>query len=1741
LTALFALGAAPAAPLATLDRSSIDARASQSVLLTVSEFGRYAVTVESSQGVALQVLDRMAGAGQVNGVPGKQDGRLDLFLDRGQYKILTTAAGSGKGKAVLAAHAFRELQEAPAVLVEHRLEQARLGDFEQRSYWIEVKSKRTITLEAAGRHLADLRLWRDGNWLISAMPQVVQGQGRVDQPLRIARLSAELTPGLYLVTAYGGPGVAWTKASDAKPFYLRFGIPVLAPAMRQQFTMSEFGVDRYLVPEGPSYFRLELERAQAASLQVGEYREAEPFLVRGVATVIDKNSVPPVAELAGVSGQGFRVVTVSTEAGKSYVLQHFDARQQATFNATGPYWVSSIHAGDTDDAVGATAVITRQPRAGRESYLEDRVLDLGAQPQWHRRFNLLDRLSLFVKVPSTTTVTVTGSGTEASYRFEPFLLSRPAGYREPAWRASGSQFELDAGLHILRVDPRTRGILDLQLSTAGSSPQTAMSPASPAVTLAPLMLESETTYRMYLNEQPGVPAGMVLRALPIDLSQPLPVAQRAGEDLAVPVRLAERSTVLALDDTGQRLDIALEGGKAAKSLELDAGDFRLVIPSAARTQRYALLAAPVRLASSTPLPLLSQARLAGLPNFPLMVPGTPRFVELGRRASTVHRVRVDAPGLYQFESTGLLHTQGTVRTRLNPSLFDADQNGVGRNFLIQRYLREGDYQLSVSTRDQTSGPLGVQIARTEVIDGGVLREGEVARAQLPIARTVAYQFRIPKRSTYHLQTLGLGRNFEIRLEDADGWPIGAPVQSGDVTLPLEPGDYRLFVLPQTVEARVLTRLELVGEAPTFSGHGPHRLSLGAPVEHTWIEPSKGAARTPDQWLFDLPAPADLTISLNAEMEAQLLALPARSVVAALPAGKPWTGRLTAGRYVMEAVNSRTNSYVAYTVQVNSAQLLPGASRTVAVPATLPVSVGTDGMVELASFGSLDVRAKLLSPDGALLAQNDDREGDWNFLIAQRLPPGQYSLQVDSVDSKPGQATISMHVPVESLEKPLAVGAKVEFADTKVHVYPLQFAPESNVLVVSAQSRDGVGLALEGDRGNGWTNLGSIGSRQPNLVLPLPNGPTRFRAYRLRAWSIDRRALQVSLRSSAAVLPVHTEAQWAQGVAPAPVDPGLPGLRVAVVELSRPGVFQMAGDPAGLRWSDRETRTAGAATGPAASMAGKTLWLAVDGAQAAALQARRLQLPIGDEAALRLTLPAGQTATIDLAAPATKLALVRAQSQLGQPGVSLGANRDLRAMGLANGEAVAVAMPGESAPVRVWNASDPNAAFEFDVQQVTLQVAAGLVLPAGVRDSTLQPGSALPIKLSGVSQRVRLTLVPMMAAVFQKNGVLVSTHWSGAEPMHEAVVTDADHLWLLNAGAGIAQYSLETAPASVEAEPPLRPGGLLERNLSVAGRIRIPVDIATPVVQGGGPYVLRVRGDARALWLESSGRIVAGEDIVIRSSGVLVLNHQPGTLVAWLDAPRAAPVQGLQRLVDWFKGAQETVVKPPQSVALRGKQQLLSLKLDRATMLHVRSSTPVVAQFSANGQAPQTQVHLYGANVNLLAPAGQSRLLLRAVGSDSLSGSATLLSTEITALGEGEGPMLLLAPGDSRLFSFEVKKAQTLGIGVRASSDVVRAVLYDAGGTPVSEGVVQMPTLAPGRYYLSIDMPAASAPVRVRPVVIGLNRPEPGPPMDVVRRFVEAKGGDAMLFVPSAPAPVPEAPAAEIEEQEPEMPSEEKTN
>jgi hypothetical protein len=116
------------APIAVLEKSSLPAIGRQETQLNIHRFGRFSISVESSQGTALQLIDRMAGPGETKGVAGEADGRIDLFLDQGAYKVIATGPEGGKGEARLSARPFRERNASPPMLVELRPVEDHLED-----------------------------------------------------------------------------------------------------------------------------------------------------------------------------------------------------------------------------------------------------------------------------------------------------------------------------------------------------------------------------------------------------------------------------------------------------------------------------------------------------------------------------------------------------------------------------------------------------------------------------------------------------------------------------------------------------------------------------------------------------------------------------------------------------------------------------------------------------------------------------------------------------------------------------------------------------------------------------------------------------------------------------------------------------------------------------------------------------------------------------------------------------------------------------------------------------------------------------------------------------------------------------------------------------------------------------------------------------------------------------------------------------------------------------------------------------------------------------------------------------------------------------------------------------------------------------------------------------------------------------------------------------------------------------
>ncbi|HBL25884.1 MAG TPA: hypothetical protein DD490_03510, partial [Acidobacteria bacterium] len=1291
---LFAAGA-PAPAQVALTATEVPASGRQEAILTVDRFGRYAVRAESAQGTAVEVIDKMAGSLGRAGEPGSENGRLDLILDRGTYKVVVESDAKGKGKAKILADAFQDRRGAdarPPLLPETRQVTESLDDLEQVSYWLEVSTRREVRAEAAGRHLNDLRLWRDGSWLEGAAPECVQVQPVVGQPLLRCRLATVLEPGLYLLVAYGGVPQPWAEGSEARPLWMRWGAPDLGAAGRRRLVMSPFGEDWFRVPDSVNFARLELPEALPAGLKLHWVRTGNQLsnFYSGNDATIAKESVPPATEVSATDRpsdeegavaaesseesydeesyeeggeeeyeeeeyaeeesseeteeaaplpDGLPVwqlwLSVSAAPGQEYVLQHFERKDvQSLNNLSGTYWVSSVHAGAAVDSADATALLTVHPYSGRERLVDSRAIPLGGLLTWDRRFNLLGTTTLFLEVKSTGRYRVAVDGVKARAQIEPFLLTRPNGYESPPFQESTSVWDLDAGFYVLTLEPQKKGIAHVRIGPAGDvglpEPPVAAA-ARGAVRFAPIHLDPANGYTLYMNTQPGVVAGLVVRPWPVDLRRALPVALQPGEEVKIAFTASETGILRAEAENGARLPLAVDGVPALGEITVEAGTHELTLRhDLAQTVLASVALEPLALLSTTPLPPLPDATLAALPQFPVLRAGAPQFLDLEQGAGRTFLVQADKPALYEIRSTGLLATAATLRTRTVPDLTGDEGSGVGRNFLLQPYLREGDYQATVRTAGQSSGHLGLELTALPVDDAGELRPEMPARWTLPVGHAAVWRFTIPQAGTYKLRAEGLLVLFRGRVEDQDGWPIEPPSRTLDFSRFYAAGTYRLVIPAQPVDSRVLVQLNREPEPLRFTGHGPHTLPLETTVEHQWVEPEGAAPREPDVWRFIVPAQLTATVELSSEMEG-VVSGSGGAEVGKVPPGRSWSGLLEPGVYELAVQCSRRNNLMPYKVTVRSAELVAGLKRSIKGATALPLSVGPDGLIELASVAQADVRARLLDASGAEIAEADDRPDGWDFLLFQRLAPGPYTLRVDPVGAADTEAVVTMRAAAEAEEAPLALPfhGDVQLGES-VLLRPLTVAEKkADLLLVAARSKDSLGLSVEARTADGWRTLGTATSRTPRLEIPLGDRAAG-RDLRLRLWSLDRQGTPVRLSVAAPETPEVSENALEKGAELRAVPGFDPPLGAGVLDLRRPGVFRVA-DASGLRGGAAGRPLAPLAPGEAQegilSVPGEKAWLVREG-KSRLVQAERLEATPGLDAGLRFPLPA-EGAALDL--------------------------------------------------------------------------------------------------------------------------------------------------------------------------------------------------------------------------------------------------------------------------------------------------------------------------------------------------------------------------------------------------------------------------------------------------------------------------------------------------------------------------------
>jgi hypothetical protein len=1758
---LLAAGLSAIAAAAPAHVDSVPSKGIHALKLPIERWGRYALRCAGEQPVAMSLATRRSGVIARDGEPGVRNPRIDLFLDIGEYKVVLQGPPKASGLTRFSATPFAPAAP-PARLVWLRENRLSLDDLQQAGFWFELESDTDVHLEAAGRNLAELALWRDGEWLVDIPRRTFVAEPSEEKPLAGMVLAGRLPKGTYLLAAYGGPGgrgmgAEWARQSEEHPLFLQGGIETLSANEARTVALSGKGYAQFLLPPGASH--VIAEAADKQRLIAEATRLTVDYQVSGwMATdsIHGKSSSPNLMLSLGRldAAHGRRMVRFTGKPGQTFTVKTLDASVEYLSGTAGQsWWIYSQHSGRPDDQLGASGAIVNEKDGSIVAVQAD---TLAPDREWARRFNLLDNVSAFVWVAAEGKYALAPGGVEYTWRIKRFHHPLPPDYREPDFLSGKQSLELGRGLHLLEIQPENKGIATLVLAKSSllggmvSAGKAALGVGEadrkwnrprPALRFSGISPAPDETYRVFLNSQAPEAQVMGGRTLPIDPDSALGVWCAPGEKVAVPTVLRGRRILRVTDAGGAAQSFEMDGRRVDGAVEAEAGSHALVLSGAGAEPRFLLLRAerPELRPTGPPPPFPDEAR-AAVPKFEALRPGSPAFLDLERAAGRPFALRVTEAGLYRIETTGRLATSLALSDRFRQFLRNASTNGVGRNALLIEYLLPGDYLLSVETAGNSAGRLGLAAYRNPLAEGGRLEDGIDNRKHIESFSGAAYAIAVADAGRYRFESLGLQGNFPFRLEDEDGWPLEPPVNPEPLEIDLGAGSYRMISLPTVLEGRRVARMQAMVDRRAIKGKGPHPLPLNTTLASTWVsagakgKPLPASARAaPAVFLFDLPAPLNVRMSVTDGFTATLRAEGSDSTLAS------WSGKrrtaLPMGRYRLAVAPRKPSNHVPYQVTVGTRELAPGLSYGLSRAETFAVSLGASGIVELGSQGMHDMAATLLDTDGkTVLAANDDGFLDWNFSISRALKAGRYFLKVESAEPGFGETRVYMRALTDTLMaalssregRPATVRAAL---GRRIGVFPLADSDTAGIIACAARGNSRIGLALEGSLPGGlWAPVIQESGMDPSLSLPRTPG----RRYRAKVWAESGGEGPVEFAYVSATPEPASWKEAEKGLAGRAVPLGAEHRAWFKVDLDRhaPGHIRAESDKAPLlsigaaQALDRAfTHESGAWFASVERYAWVELRFEREGRFRVKLSPLLLQpgpprvtaLPGGSP---RVFATPPTPGTVALLAVETDGLRPLAGPLPDGPGAAedfrIGTIRVRNRAWIGDGLAATVRLPGDGFRMAVWNARPPVDGSQPAARLALTELALteGGMLASGVSEWRSAEPSARRFRLPDQGPyRVRVTLPPGSAAAFRrKDGTALLECASGSEPKLREFNAQGGELFLLaqapEARFDIAAYAL-TGKDHLEAlaRQELAAGAAWQSRFSGEGAELLPLRGAEKK-----PARLYFRGSIRAVeYYDRSGRLAPKSDdgSVVGPGGLLRVLHGEGWgRMDLCGSGGAAEVMACK----WAAGLQPARVTDIAGASVHGLSDGVNwfgFTLEEVRHVNLSAPAPASVILLREGAPAHYQEAWEKFNWDLPLDPGRYVLGLRPLAGASLDGIPfSALFRGIAVLSEKRPFSAFLGAGEGRLLRVDVAKKDRFGIGLRMQRETVEARLYDAKGMRVAQGKQHFLELEPGRYHLWLRVPEGREGTEVTAYLFGQEAPPNEPPEALVRWIVNGAEG-----------------------------------
>ena len=1698
--------------LPRLEQTEFTAHGMNETLLHIAVPGRYSLQAQSGQGTEIEIVDRMAGPFAAAGSAGEQDGRLDLLLDTGIYKIRLRSHEEGVGTLKLIVNPFVEIGSSDKLLSpdSYQIESGSLGDLQQHSFWLHLKNRQILRLEAIGRNLKDYRLWRDGVWLEDIKPNFSTYEPVNGQPMGYAEFYHDLNPGIYRLTFYGGVALEWADDSGEHPFLLRMGYRQLGSSGKQVITLSPFGREAYVAPEATNFFQISRSDKKATTLSVKRWEDKASRHGGRTRAFITKESRNPWTIVQTPEKMGKKWVSVQGTPGDKVVLTHFLNKREFSIGS-GNHWVSSLHSAEGQDAIDVTGIISH-PR--QETPVDSQVLPVGLNtPLATGKFNLLGETNLFLKLEDAGTYVIEedeASGARGRYRIEPFMVSRPRNYRSPPFQSPGKALELTQGFYTLTIRPdESKGILSFVLSQkdgAAGELQTDSSLRKQSLLLPSVTLPRHSEpYTLQLNHRHNITTGIIVRSLPMDLSDPLPVILNPGQSVPVFISVSQRSTLVIERDQETPFLLSTGERRLTPDSALPTGSHRLNLKnSGTETTLFTLQTIPAKPPSELTFGALKTELEQSKP-FPQLTEQKPLYVDFKREQKQHFTLIVEEPSFYRLETSGRLATQLTVRTALITQLFTAKQNGIGRNALVQQYLRPGAYQITVQTQGKSRGRAGIHLRRTSLNPQEGLTVGVVKKTHLQPDAALRYTLTIDEPGQYHLQTLGLGKYFTYRLEDEGEWPLTVPGGGGVVLQRFEPGVYHYYSLPLPVESTRITALTRIVEKQERVGKGPHPIPFNETVKMMWREEE---GRPPDIFTTEITAPVDVTINLSGGMEGIIRrrgeADDGRTVIG----GRRWQDPLQPGQYEIAVKSVRENNLLPYTLRMGTSQLIPGLRQPVDLPADLIVRLGKPGIVDLFSFGPTDVKASLWDETGTrLLAQNDDMPNDWNFRISQRLAPGRYLLKLVPV----GRTYDIIHVFMKFREQhalpergfpPFTVEKNL---GEKVLAVPFRIDNTNSLVGVTVNAsqlpnRNGtveLGVALL--KGAHTLYEGKVDDTQASaFYIPLQAET----AYQILLWGLGDFTGEMTLDvgplaiKPVSVLEGETKLLWPPYAEP---------IALELTDAYQNSYWAREITGASLQFSPTLERPFEVVTDAPVVMNSGHGWLILSPYE----KTQRLTLePFALTTGTVKTVELGQLPfAFDLENETDGPLLLEVDSIGGQIGAmtytsedQFGSRFHWQGMGMASSK-TAAAVPGKGTyRARIWQTRETVGREKVHLSTQTFRMEERIQFGQALSyEGPLKPGSAKTFVLDRSRQTYELLLTGGLVA-FVWDGkhtlVFVAAHGNTQQP----ITVLGGELFIINRGDDAGLFRVERKREAAKAIQ------VFDSKQGFEGIFTEADTVSLQIGEANDGEELFVAGDAvRSRLLGNDGIIHEGERFqASRAQGILEISYGPGYVKIWEAAPQEKDLAFMGKKPRRVKGLSEGLA------TLENRSQRWMFGLEGAAYIVADADGPGVTALLADQKVLTTSIgsNNRGRQLRYFLPPGDYQLWTRPLKDTKQAGDIRLLKVLPKSVNTAPDSPRLIRPGETQVFTFHVTVKGKVGVGIRTESDQLDAKLFDNQFKQLASSPVMIQELEPGDYLLTVEtIPQASAPIQYTPVVLGHTGGRQEIPEEVIGEYLTQTAGE----------------------------------